>query len=502
MDENYEPGNATFETPTEELPAQQAAVPTERVDTSPEGGGWVPTPPPAQAGAPWTFQSPPVSPATSWTPPPQSGSSGPPWAPQGPAGGGPPWAAPGAPYWAAPPPPPQPPAGRSRRAKVVLAAALLVVVAMLAGFGVGRATFQPRSVGSTLPSTTSPSSGSGSLPFGTGPSGPSGFTGPTGSGSSSSSGSGAPANDSAIAAKADPGLVDVNTTLNYQHAEAAGTGIVLTSTGEVLTNNHVIDGATSVSVTDIGNGRTYSATVVGYDRTSDVAVLQLSGASGLQVATIGNSSDVSVGEPVVAIGNAGGTGGKPSVAGGSVTGLGKSITATEQDGANPEQLTGLIETNADIQPGDSGGPIVNSDGKVVGMDTAASTGFSFQTSSADGYAIPINSATAIAGQVESGAASNTVHIGPTGFLGVEVNPTGSASGASLGGVLSGSPAQSAGLGAGDTITSLDGNAVTSASSLSLLMERYHPGDSVQVGWADANGNHHVTSVQLTTGPAA
>src|ERR1039457_2713314 len=193
---------------------------------------------------------------------------------------------------------------------------------------------------------------------------------------------------SQIASKVDPGLVDVVSTLGYQSGAAAGTGIVLTSTGEVLTNNHVIDGATSISVTDVGNGRVYSATVVGYDRSSDIAVLQLRGASGLKVASIGNSSKVRVGEAVVGIGNAGGVGGTPEVVGGSVTGLNRSITATEQDGGNPENLKGLIQVNADIQPGDSGGPLVDTAGKVLGMDTAASAGFSFQTAGTQGYAIP------------------------------------------------------------------------------------------------------------------
>jgi len=269
----------------------------------------------------------------------------------------------------------------------------------------------------------------------------------------------------------------------------------------VLTNNHVIDGATSISVTDLGNGRVYSATVVGYDRSGDIAVLQLNGASGLRVASLGDSSKVSKGEPVVAIGNLGGAGGTPSVAGGSVTGLSKTITASDQNGGNPEQLTGLIEINADIQPGDSGGPLVNTAGKVVGIDTAASSNFSFQSTSTQGYAIPINAALAIAHQIESGGASSTVHVGPTAFLGVEV-VAGSQSGALLEGVVGGSPAASAGLAAGDVITSLGGNTVSSPASLTTLMESHHPGDRVEVGWTDTAGNHHGAMVRLTTGPAA
>ena len=232
---------------------------------------------------------------------------------------------------------------------------------------------------------------------------------------------------SSIAAKVDPGLVDIDTTLGYSGEEAAGTGIVLTSNGEILTNNHVIDGATTISVTDVGNGKTYSASVVGYDKTKDVAVLQLHDASGLQTASI-NTSTASVGETVVGIGNAGGTGGTPSAAGGTVTALNQSITASDEGDGTSEQLTGLIETNADIQAGDSGGSLVNSAGQVIGMDTAASSGTSFQSaresSGYQGYAIPIGEATTLAKEIEAGDSSSTVHIGTTAFLGVEIQAAG------------------------------------------------------------------------------
>ena len=222
----------------------------------------------------------------------------------------------------------------------------------------------------------------------------------------------------------DPGLVDINTDLSYQSEEAAGTGMVLTSNGEVLTNNHVIDGATTISVTDLGNNKTYNATVVGYDRTGDIAVLQLTGASGLQTVSLGDSSTASVGQSVTGIGNAGGTGGTPSTASGTITALNQSITASDDGGGNSEQLSGLIETNANIQPGDSGGALVDSSGQVLGMDTAASSGSNgFSTSSTQAFAIPINTAVSVAKQIEAGNASSTIHIGKTGFLGVEVEST-------------------------------------------------------------------------------
>src|ERR1019366_1530512 len=253
----------------------------------------------------------------------------------------------------------------------------------------------------------------------------------------------------ALAAKVDPELVDVNATLGYENEAALGTGMVLTSSGRVLTNNHVINGATSISVTDVGNHKTYSATVVGYDLTGDVAVLQLQGASGLKTVSIGDSATVRVGSPVVALGNAGGTGGTPSVARGKVTSLDQSITAVDEASGASEQLTGLIETSAPIQAGDSGGPLVDASGQVIGMNTAASTGYFFGGGTSQGYAIPSETARTLAAQITSGAASDAVHIGRTAFLGVEVAPFTrgffGVAGAVIAGVWPGTPAESAGL---------------------------------------------------------
>ena len=240
---------------------------------------------------------------------------------------------------------------------------------------------------------------------------------------------------SEIAKRVDPALVDVVSTEGDQGAVAAGTGIVLTSNGTVLTNNHVIRGATSIKVTDVGNGRTYTAKVVGYDASRDVAVIQLQNASGLTTASLGDSSSVRSGDSVTALGNAGGKGGTPSVATGTVAALNQSITASDEgSGVNSEQLTGLIETNANIQPGDSGGALVNSYGQVIGMNTAASSGAQFQSQSGQAavqaYAIPIDHAESIATQIEAGQGSSTVHIGATAFLGIESD--GSSSGSSSG----------------------------------------------------------------------
>lgn len=304
----------------------------------------------------------------------------------------------------------------------------------------------------------------------------------------------------AVAAKVDPGIVDINTVLGYQHGSAAGTGMVLTSSGEVLTNNHVIDGATSVKVTVVTTGKTYTATVVGTDPADDVAVLQLAGASGLKTIATGDSSKVAVGDTVVAIGNALGQGGTPSAVAGTVESLNQTITASDASGGGAEQLTGLIQTNAALQPGDSGGPLATTGGKVIGMDTAASSNYRFQAASGISFAIPINSALNIAKQIEAGQAPNGGRIGTSGFLGVQVDSTQSGS-AVVVGVEPATPAADAGIRAGDTVVSVNGKAVTSPTSLTDMLGTHKPGDKVSIGWVDASGQSHSATVTLGTAPA-
>ena len=310
---------------------------------------------------------------------------------------------------------------------------------------------------------------------------------------------------SAVAAAVEPGLVDVVATVEYQNAVSEGTGMVLTSSGEVLTNNHVIDGATSVQVTDVGNGRTYPATVLGYDQVGDIAVLQARGASGLKTVTPGISSKVTIGEAVIALGNAEGKGGTPAVATGQVTGLNQSIIATDEAEHTSEQLTGLIRTNVPLQSGDSGGPLVTTTGTVIGMNTASTSGYQFQSGAAEAFAIPIGQAVSVARQIEAGRASATVHIGATGFLGVQAAlypvPFTSRTEAVIVGVMPGLPAARAGLVPGDAIVSIDGHAVTSPSAIQTLLEPYHPGDQVSIGWQDPSGQAHTATVVLATGPA-
>jgi S1-C subfamily serine protease len=376
----------------------------------------------------------------------------------------PPWPNP---YWYAYPQP-EPPR-RPRRAALVAAGLGVTAVAVAVGLGISAAT-----------------SGSSVV---------------SGQGSASPANPPAAANTSTGSATAaqQVGVVDIDTVLQYQGAEAAGTGMILTSSGEVLTNNHVVDGATSIKVTVVSSGASYTAKVVGTDPSDDVAVLQLQGASGLQTAKIGNSSDVNVGDAVTAVGNAGGVGGTPSAASGSVVALNQTLTASNENGGNAETLTGMIEINAPVVAGDSGGPLYDSHNEVVGMDTAASSTFGYGGGQTTAYAIPIGKALGIADKIESGQASSTIHIGNPAFLGVSLQD--SQSGPVVGSVASGTPAASAGLQAGDVITSVDGKSVSSAQNVATTIAGHHPGDKITLGWTDASGQSHTATITLATGPA-
>jgi S1-C subfamily serine protease len=369
---------------------------------------------------------------------------------------------------------------------------------------------------------------------------------PVPSGSPAGGGSSPGLDPASVEAKVTPGLVDVNATLKYASETAEGTGMVVNPDGLVLTNNHVIDGATSVSVTLADSGRTYQARVVGYDSVDDVALLQLSGAANLATVSFGNSSQVKLGSAVLALGNAEGRG-TVTPAPGTIDGLNRSIQASDEGSQTTEDLNHMLQTNAQIQQGDSGGALANSAGQVIGMITAANTGSGGQQAGTAGFAIPINSALVIASQIAEGRASSTVYIGLPGFLGVEVaqsnspnpgeqaaaaqqaaqgqggqrGPGGAAaacvtagqlpgtpsriapagSGALVLGVVCGTAADTGGLAPGDVITSVNGQAVSTPGSLTTITSRYHPGDVVSVGWQGTNGARHITRLMLGTGPA-
>lgn len=416
--------------------------------------------------------------------------------------------------YGAPPPPPRSGFGKT------LAYVAVALLAAAVGAGVAVA-LNHTSNGS---SAASPFNGSGSQanPFG-GNANPLPSYGSNNNGGSNSGGTNSGTgslNASALAAKVDPGIVDIDSNLKYSDATAQGTGMVISSSGLVLTNNHVIDQATSVSATLVTSGKSYTAKVIGYDSTDDVALLQLVGASGLKTVTLSDSSQAKVGEAVLALGNAGGRGGTPSTAQGTIQALNQSIEASDSGAGTTEKLHGMLETNAPIQEGDSGGPLVNGNGQVVGMDTAAnaSSGFGGYSATTTGFAIPINTAMTIADQINSGKTSANVHLGLAGFMGVNVADAATPSECSSGGdgfggisgnsapvssgalicqVYPNSPAASAGLSSGDAITSVNGTTISSADGLTALTAASHPGDQFAINYVDQNGTKHSTTVTLT-----
>jgi S1-C subfamily serine protease len=417
-----------------------------------------------------------------------------------------------------PPPPPRSGIGKTL--------AYVAVAVLAAAAGAGAAVALNHSSSAASPSASSPFNGSGSQanPFGGNGNGnvnplPSSGTGNSGSGGTNS-GTGS-LNASALATQVDPGIVDIDSNLKYSDATAEGTGMVISSTGLVLTNNHVIDEATGVTATLVTSGKKYTAEVIGYDSTDDVALLQLEGASGLKTVTLSNSSKAAVSEAVLALGNAGGAGGLPSTAQGTIQALNQSIDPTDEGSGITEHLHGMIETNAPIEQGDSGGPLVNGSGQVVGMDTAASSassGYGGSTTATTGYAIPINTAISIADEINSGKASTDIHIGLAGFMGVNVSDASSPSDCESGGdgfggfggftspvnsgalicqVYPDSPANAAGLQSGDVITSVNGTTVSSADDLTNITAASHPGDKFSISYVDPYGNKHSTTATLT-----
>jgi S1-C subfamily serine protease len=339
-----------------------------------------------------------------------------------------------------------------------------------------------------------------------------------------------------IAARVKPGVVIINTALRYNSEAAAGTGMVINSGGLVLTNNHVIEDSTSITATVPATGRTYPAKVLGYDKTGDIALIRLEGASGLATVPVGNSSSVKAGQAVVALGNAGGRN-TVTMAAGQVTGLNQTITASDEAGStSSETLHGMIQTNADIVAGDSGGPLAGPGG-VIGMDTA---GNDTSDQQAVGFAIPVNTALSVARQIAAGHASSAVAIGYPAFLGIflgsgsasspqaqaqqqEQQQNGSsgagsacaasnagltapsaiapvASGALVDGTICGSPAAQAGLTGGAVITAVNGQAVGSPDQLSGMLARSHPGDTISVTWVSPAGQRTTSSIRLAAGP--
>jgi S1-C subfamily serine protease len=349
-----------------------------------------------------------------------------------------------------------------------------------------------------------------------------------------------PSSEQGIVSKVKPGLVIINTTLQYNSEAAAGTGMVINADGLVLTNNHVIEDSTKITATATSTGQTYLARVVGYDKTGDVALIQLQNASGLATVPIGDSSSVKAGNAVVALGNAGGQGAIATVAG-HITALNQTITASDEGGSTAsETLHGMIQTNADIVPGDSGGPLASPAG-VIGIDTAGNDA-NDQQQAATGFAIPINTALSVARQIAAGHAGPAITIGYPAFVGIFIGSgsssspqaqaqqqeqqnggsggTGSSpacyqsnadlavppaiapvsSGTLIVGTICGSPAASAGMTGGAVITAVNGKAVGSPGDLGSILARFHPGDTISVTWVSPSGQRTTRSLHLAAGP--
>jgi S1-C subfamily serine protease len=429
----------------------------------------------------------------------------------------------------------------------------VVVAALAAGVGAGTVLALNHNSGDSSPSISAPNPGFGGQGGGLG----GGGGVPAGAGNGTSN-----AKVAAAASKVSPGIVDIISRPKYQNGTLEGTGMILTSTGLVLTNNHVVEGTSKWSVKIADTGRIYkNVTVLGTDATDDVALLQLNGASGLHPVPRANSNSVQKGDPVVALGNAEGRDGKPNVVAGRVTQLNQSIKATDQGAGTTENLHGMLETNAPIVSGDSGGALANMQGQVIGMNTAANSSPSIgggQNGASMGFAIPINTALSIATLIDHRQPSSKIQIGLPAFLGVTVAsaksgpstssdprvqrqelrnanreggfggfgggaPSGGGGGSSclsvnaqasvpnriapvgsgtlVSGVLCGTPVDQAGMTGGAVITSINGQAIGSPASLTQNLSQYHPGTTVSVQWVSPSGQHHTSSMKLAAGPA-
>lgn len=319
-------------------------------------------------------------------------------------------------------------------------------------------------------------------------------------------GAGAPGQNPAVTAATSAqqvGVVTILTTVDYNdRSKAAGTGMVMTEGGLILTNNHVIADSTSVAVTVESTGKIYAATLVGTDATRDVAVLQLLDSSGndvtgLDTVTFDSNDTTAVGDEIYSVGNAEGTGNLVTAAG-TVTAIDESITVGNEYTGAAGSLTGLIQLASNVVSGDSGGPLFDTEGDVIGIVTAASSGRATVT----GFAIDIDQALSVVRQIESGTATGTVQIGYPAFLGIQLSgAVGTVPGVPVAGVFADKPAAAAGIVAGDTITTVDGRAVTAAAELTDIVSTHSAGDQIVVGWTDAAGGARTATVTLGEGPA-
>jgi S1-C subfamily serine protease len=303
----------------------------------------------------------------------------------------------------------------------------------------------------------------------------------------------------AVARTVAPAVVDLDVSL-ADGGRASATGMMLTPAGEVVTNNHSIAGATAITARVAGTGRTYVGTVLGYDVSHDVAVVELADASGLPTIERADSSVLADGDPVVVIGSIAGVEGVPTPLAGEVTGLDRRV------GAGSETLHGLVEIDVPTRAIDSGGPVVGAGGKVVAMTTAAPAGGRFreQTSDDMSFAIPIDDVFAVVDRVDAGQSTNTVHVGSRAELGVSVRPTAPAGGAGayVVNVQRDGPAAQVGIAADTIIVSIDDTTVSTPAVLDATLDHYRPDDVVRVGWVGRDRVYRASDVRLGSGPPA
>ncbi len=311
---------------------------------------------------------------------------------------------------------------------------------------------------------------------------------------------------SAVVEKVSPSVVSIVTSVTTQsifgasQAEAAGTGIILSKDGYILTNHHVVSGATKAQIVT-SDGTTYeNVRVVGNDPLNDVAYLKVDGVDNLAPASIGDSSTVRVGQSVIAIGNALGQY-QNTVSSGIISGKGRPISASDETGSSAESLTDLLQTDAAINPGNSGGPLLNLSGQVIGMNTAVAS-----NAEGIGFAIPINATKGTTKMVLEGKGVQRAYIGVryialTAAVAKQyslsrsegaylISSNGSAA------VVAGGPADKAGLQDKDIITKINGEAVGAAGGVSSIVGEYAPGDTVEVTYL-RDGKERTTKVTLS-----
>lgn len=294
-------------------------------------------------------------------------------------------------------------------------------------------------------------------------------------------------------------IVNINGTV--PGGRIAGTGMIIAPDGTVLTNNHVVAGTTALTAQIGSSGRVYNVTVVGVDPSQDVAVIHLEGASGLPTVPLESSGVVNLGDGVTAEGNALGKNGAPVVVTGQVISLDETLTVSNEGNHTQNTLAGLIQFNAPIKPGDSGGPLLDQAGRVIGMDTAASPTQGDQGASF-GAAIPIDTAMGIANQITAGASSPYIQSGHSGILGLAVVDASTHDGARVISITGGDAAALAGIALGDVITSFAGTSVASATEFQTASQGWRPHDRVSVSWRDGAGALHTANATLSPGPPA